>query len=218
MGKVSISLGEAVRGERVIEVNVDNYIDLAGRTNNPDYVAVGERMVAGDNRYGIPLLVEALANALDGDLDQVKKHLFYGKELKTDTIKELVESCHPGTNARDMSVFQGNQEMIDIFHGVVGIATEAGEMLRALLTFMETGKLDLVNLGEECGDLDWYKALILKRAKLSIDQVMTTNIQKLAKRFPHGFNESQAIHRNVEAERVILDQGMAENTGHHFVD
>lgn len=197
--------------EHVLDVNVNSFIKLAGRTNNPDYGKVYKRMTDGDMNHGIPLLVKGIAAMLDGDLDNVKKKLFYGKPTDTSIINHIVKDCVLDKNL-SMKHFKDNKEMIDIFHGIIGIATEAGEMLKALLGFMETGKFDYVNAGEETGDNLWYMSLILKHSGLSFEEVMTIVIQKLAERFKDGFTEDAAINRNVEAERVILENGFAENS------
>jgi len=48
-----------------------------------------------------------------------------------------------------------------LYHGILGINTEIGEILEAYDKSKETGsKLDYVNLGEETGDILWYIGVI----------------------------------------------------------
>lgn len=189
-----------------IDVNLESYIDLAGKTNQVDYAAVSQRMGLESCFRGIPVLINKLVEDLDTNLDSVKKYLFYGKPLKEDALP--LTGLSDSLRSTDMSSFINNETMIDIFHGVIGQATEAGEMLKALVSYMETGSIDLVNLGEEVGDQNWYQALILKRAGLTFDNVMTTNIQKLSLRFPNGFTEDKAINRDITAERLDLESNL----------
>jgi len=198
-------MGQVNTSSSTFEVNIDNYIELAGKTNNPDYSAVFKRMESNHLNEGVPSLLKTISDNLDNDLDSVKKHLFYGKEISLDNLSKNITTSE---NIGNMSSFKDNQQMIDIFHGVVGVATEAGEMLKALLTYMQAGSIDLVNLGEEVGDAMWYQALILKRANLTFDKVITSNIQKLAIRFPEGFTSYKAINRDVAIERLDLEKSL----------
>lgn len=206
--------------EHVLDVDANSYIALAGRTNNPDYKAVSQRMVNGKLNQSIPLLINEIAMALDHDLDQIKKHLFYGRDMAPDMEVKLdfLHDEMADIDTPDMRHFINNPEMIDILHGAIGLATESGEILKALFKFMETGSIDIVNVGEENGDAFWYQALLLKRSGRTFEQVMTTNIQKLAERFKDGFTEASAINRDVVAERTILEQGLSENSDSHIVD
>jgi len=49
-----------------------------------------------------------------------------------------------------------------IFHAVLGAATESVELLEALE--FNGKEMDLVNLGEEFGDLNWYQAIFCDAA------------------------------------------------------
>lgn len=99
------------------------------------------------------------------------------------------------------------QKNVDIIHAIVGISTEAGELLDALKKTMFYGKnLDKVNLDEEIGDVLWYIAIYLNARGKSFEQVFDQNIAKLRTRYPEKFTESHALHRDVNAERATLEQ------------
>lgn len=88
-----------------------------------------------------------------------------------------------------------------MLHGAMGISTEAGELLDALKKHIFYGKdLDLVNLSEELGDLFWYMAIICDACGWEFCDIMNDNIEKLKKRYPEGFQEEDALNRNVENE------------------
>jgi len=99
-------------------------------------------------------------------------------------------------------------------HALKGIVTEAGELMDQLKKHIVYGKeLDLVNLAEECGDVFWYLALcvtclaeLMDRDPAELENsIKETNIAKLKARYPEKFTESNAVIRNLEIERDILD-------------
>ena len=48
----------------------------------------------------------------------------------------------------------------DIEHGIIGLTTEASELLEALVLSDPETDMDIVNVLEECGDLCWYLAIL----------------------------------------------------------
>lgn len=135
------------------------------------------------------------AEAATAWADRVKKALFYGKsiELKT-SYKSQTSLVH-------------NQELSQLIHSVLGIFTEAGEMLQHLHEIL-TGQteMDRVNLIEELGDLYWYTAILHRVTNSLPSDVWATNIAKLDRRYPQGFNEQCAITRDIDSERQVLEQ------------
>lgn len=98
-----------------------------------------------------------------------------------------------------------DEKDIDLVHGIVGIATEAGEAVEILLAMIEGGKPDRVNAVEECGDLRWYINRVLRWADVTDEQCERANIDKLHGRgFAQGFDMFADNNRNLDAERLIL--------------
>lgn len=134
-------------------------------------------------------------------LDRVKKLMVYGKDLPV---------CWDNGIALDLyddffSVDYGHIDK-DIIHAVLGIATEAGELVDAVLTSMEKGsKIDPVNLSEETGDLLWYQALLLRHLGKTFEDVMEQNVAKLKARYPDKFTAQLALVRNLDHERSVLE-------------
>ena len=96
----------------------------------------------------------------------------------------------------------------ELMHAIMGMVTEAGEMMDALKKYLIYGKpLDFVNITEESGDLEWYQALLLRTVQTRYETVMSINIAKLKKRYPEKFTESEALNRDLDAERAILEEG-----------
>lgn len=86
--------------------------------------------------------------------------------------------------------------LLRLIYAGIGMSGEAGEILDTLKKSMMYGKeLNKENLKEECGDLLWYMAVMLSELGISFEDVMQYNIDKLAKRYPNGFTESDALAR-----------------------
>lgn len=136
-------------------------------------------------------------------LDLIKKSLFYGRDLPEDFPHLKVE------NQPQMAKVNPN-----IIHGIIGIATEAGELVEALdsglfaAALFEAPEIDMVNVCEEIGDVLWYQAILARVANQTFDSMMQTVINKLRKRFGDKFSEFDANNRNLDAERAILEAGM----------
>jgi len=104
--------------------------------------------------------------------------------------------------------------MMRLEHALMGIVTEAGELMDQLKKHIVYGKeLDLVNLAEECGDVFWYLALcvstlaeLMGRDPVELESsIKKTNIAKLKARYPEKFTETDAVVRDLGIERDILD-------------
>lgn len=99
-----------------------------------------------------------------------------------------------------------NLPHLRLLHAAMGITTEAGEFMDAFKKHFLYGKqLDVINLKEELGDILWYIAIAADELGISFESIMQTNIDKLKKRFPEKFTEHNAINRDLESERKILE-------------
>ncbi len=93
----------------------------------------------------------------------------------------------------------------EIEHSIMGIVTEAGELMDEVKKAKIYGKkLDKLNLIEELGDLMWYIALILDHLEIDFETVWEKNINKLKVRYPKKFTENKAKNRNLEKEKNAL--------------
>ena len=98
------------------------------------------------------------------------------------------------------------EEVIRILHASMGLSTEAGELLDAMKKHIFYGKkLDIVNLQEELGDIFWYAAQLADAAGFTFENTMEKNIAKLKARYPDRFTEKDAVVRNLDVERKILE-------------
>lgn len=109
-------------------------------------------------------------------------------------------------NASRTDAEMETKQLHDI-HMVMGISTEAGELLDVFKKNLAYKKeIDWVNVKEEIGDLMWYIANFCKSNGFELEQIMETNIEKLSARFPEKFSNERAINRNLSTEREILEK------------
>jgi hypothetical protein len=152
--------------------------------------------------------VMARVIAAINELDAIKKTIFYGKQLPDFHIKQAeckhsLKFVHFHLVDDDTTPAQAK----NIIHGIIGKATESGELLEALAACMMDGvSFDKTNCLEEVGDGMWYDALIAKACGFNFGEAQTVNIEKLRARFPHQFAEADAVNRNLAVERAILEQ------------
>lgn len=121
------------------------------------------------------------------------------------TPKEYIEQAmrtHHGTYPYDGY----NEVTPQLEHAVMGVVTEAGEMMDAIKKAKIYGKdLDKVNMVEELGDIMWYLALMADDLGVSFEESWDKNIRKLAKRYPEKFTSDKALNRDLDAEREELE-------------
>jgi len=93
-----------------------------------------------------------------------------------------------------------------ILHAAMGCCTESGELMDAVKKHILYGKpIDEVNLQEEAGDMFWYCALLADAVGFSFEDTFEKNIAKLKARYPNKFTEKDALVRDLDKERQILE-------------
>lgn len=100
-----------------------------------------------------------------------------------------------------------NNELIRLIHASVGLSTEANELMDAIIKkHLFYGKpLDKVNLIEESGDLFWYLAILHDIFGKAFEYTMDLNIKKLRSRYGDKFSSNDALNRDLDKEREILE-------------
>jgi NTP pyrophosphatase (non-canonical NTP hydrolase) len=127
--------------------------------------------------------------------DDCKKSLYYGREYR-----------RRGGAADGQTSLEHKAELSDILHAALGMFTEAGEILEQLQEVLSgTRQLDTVNLHEEMGDLYWYLAMMHRSLGTTPSEAWETNIAKLRRRYEGKFTANEALNRDLDAERKILE-------------
>lgn len=93
-----------------------------------------------------------------------------------------------------------------IEHAAMGLVTESAELTDAIKKAKIYGKqLDRVNLVEEAGDIMWYLAVLADELGVSFEDMWNKNIAKLTKRYPEKYTHDNALNRDLDGERKILE-------------
>jgi NTP pyrophosphatase (non-canonical NTP hydrolase) len=83
-----------------------------------------------------------------------------------------------------------------LVHGVMGLTTEVGELWSTVKKHVFYGvPLDVKNLEEELGDVQWYAAQVANALSVDLEEVQRKNIEKLKLRYPGKFTEEAAVER-----------------------
>jgi hypothetical protein len=154
-------------------------------------------------------------------LDTLKKYIYYGK-VTNESDRLILEFV---TNIKAKRLFEPLQrlrhdEMLKrcknpsfpkLLHGVLTGITEAGELCEAMLKTIKTGEVDVTNFSEEIHDINWGASEIFTALGVDPDQCLKAGIAKLQGadgkkgRYSNGFNEKEAINRDIQKEREILE-------------
>lgn len=87
-------------------------------------------------------------------------------------------------------------EKAHLWHLATGVSGEAGELLDAIKKAAVYNKpLDIENVREELGDIEFYMRGIYLSLGISRDDVLRENIAKLSKRYEKGYSNKAAQER-----------------------
>lgn len=203
-------------------MNIESFVKDAIRT---------ESVIPNDKAFDQQLFMAVAKNFIASAelLDTIKKSLFYNKKYPKEKIEELCNSslnCSQevadalsialSSDEDNLSLLYAsggeaplNNANMRVIHGILGYCTESSEMLESLVNYYtaeDKAVYDLVNLKEELGDVDWYKAILLDELKISESDIRQKVINKLRERYGEKFTEEAAVNRNLEVERKILEQ------------
>lgn len=124
-----------------------------------------------------PEQINSIINNPKGQMDNEYKH----GEMVSRLIKPGVDIL------REMSPEQAN-----LLHMAVGVSGEAGELLDAVKKTAIYGRaIDLSNVIEELGDLEFYIEGVRQALDIRRNDVLAANIAKLTKRFGEGKYSNQ---------------------------
>lgn len=105
------------------------------------------------------------------------------------------------TNADCGSLLSNN------LHMALGMQTEVAEIADVFKKHIAYGKeVDYVNVKEELGDTLWYVANMCNMNGWDMRDILSTNIKKLETRYPEKFTQENALNRDLEKEREILEK------------
>lgn len=86
-----------------------------------------------------------------------------------------------------------NPDLAHLLHMAVGVAGEAGELLDAVKKATIYNKpLDITNVIEELGDLEFYMQGIRTTLRVTRIDVLQQNVDKLEKRYKQAYSDYEA--------------------------
>lgn len=86
-----------------------------------------------------------------------------------------------------------------ILQGIMGLVGEAGECDDLLKKhFFRGHELDTEHLAKELGDVAWCLAICADAIGYDLETIFKMNIDKLAARYPEGFDSELSTHRKTE--------------------
>lgn len=185
-------------------MEIKEYQKKVLRTDVEDYSGFQKRLK--ENKQTVHGAIYGFMVA-SGTLDLMKKKIAYD----TDPLKLFrVDAEHTAiiknfTNPIFLDKIAESPELSQLLHYIIGIITEANELMVALAKGAITGNLDKVNVGEELSDISWYQSNAAERLGLDMEDLLGKNIAKLEARYPEKFNTFHAMDRDLEKERNILE-------------
>lgn len=92
---------------------------------------------------------------------------------------------------------------MNLMHMAIGISGEAGELLDAVKKHVVYNKpLDLDNIVEELGDIEFYLEGIRQELGLYRSDILEANAAKLERRYPLKYTDEQAQARADKEQRL----------------
>lgn len=83
-----------------------------------------------------------------------------------------------------------------LINGVMGLCGESGEAIDLVKKHLAQGhELDREHLIKELGDVAWYLAETATALDVTLEEVLSKNIEKLKKRYPQGFEVEKSVGR-----------------------
>lgn len=83
-----------------------------------------------------------------------------------------------------------------LMNGALGLCGESGEVADLVKKATFQGhELDTEHVARELGDVAWYLAVAAHAIGYDLETVLRMNVEKLGKRYPHGFEAKRSLHR-----------------------
>ena len=135
--------------------------------------------------------------------------LMYAEHIKAVAQDGLTANDYQRMAMRTASGMDCGEDGL-LLNGVMGLNGEAGECIDIMEKHLFQGhELDREHLIEELGDCAWYLAVSCEALGVSLGECLQRNIDKLAARYPEGFDKARSINRSVE-KTYTLEEVKAE--------
>lgn len=114
----------------------------------------------------------------------------YQKEAaRTDPCATTADILRATESAEQVNVPQ-------LLNACVGLSGETGEFNELVKKYVfHKAQFDIEHAKKELGDVCWYLAQACNALGVQLGEVMQLNVDKLRKRYPEGFDEWRANHK-----------------------
>lgn len=127
--------------------------------------------------------------------------------MKIDINRDMDFKEYTKLTGRTNAPLGDTYDNLTSLHMLMGMATEVGELIDQFKKNLAYKRdIDWFNVEEELGDLLWYISEFCNANNINLNYVMAKNIAKLHARFPDKFTTDDAINRNLDIEREILEK------------
>jgi NTP pyrophosphatase (non-canonical NTP hydrolase) len=82
----------------------------------------------------------------------------------------------------------------------LGVAGEAGDLAGCIKKLVYHYNDQMQGIRENCGDVLWYLAMICNVMNWNLEDIIKENVEKLSKRYPHGFTYKGAQRDNTRKD------------------
>ncbi len=102
------------------------------------------------------------------------------------------------------------KDELNFFHGAIGLASEAGELLDSVKRVIAYGEeVDRIEAVDELGDILFYLVLCCQGLGVTLREVQQANLRKLKSRYPSGkWTYLDATRRDRAAERQAVSEAL----------
>lgn len=122
----------------------------------------------------------------------VKAGVYQKKAIKA--ASDGRDSYRLGTVLRKS--FDMEVDIPELLNGLLGLAGESGEVCDLFKKWIfQEAPFDEIHAKRELGDVCWYIALICHAMGWSMDDILQMNLDKIAERYPSGFDVEHANNR-----------------------
>lgn len=118
---------------------------------------------------------------------------------KTITYISFVKETRKINEYQELAMTTLNPELSKkdvLINSVMGLCGESGEAIDIEKKWMAQGhELDKEHLAKELGDIAWYLAETATALDIPLENILQSNIDKLKKRYPEGFETQRSLAR-----------------------
>lgn len=207
---------EIIMTEEAVKKAYNKYADVLGKWKKPMYENIADPAWfedGADEAQCIDNMKHMIAQA-DQEIRQL---LSYNSPFEKEMMQVYLDTFSPERARAEHERLMGtvtansyqklamatlNPKLKDkdvLINSVMGLCGESGEVIDIVKKWLSQGhELDKEKLKLELGDVAWYLAEAATALDMKLEDVFQANLDKLAKRYPDGFDSKRSTERKAE--------------------